>query len=115
MHELSVCLSLLAEVERVARENDANAVAKIFVTVGPLSGVEPELLKNAYPLAVAGTIAEHADLEIELSGIVVSCSQCGVESKATANRLLCAECGDYRTKLVSGDEMVLQRVELAGI
>jgi len=115
MHELSVCLSLLEEVKRVARENNAGSVTRIIVRIGPLSGVEPDLLRNAYPIAAAGTVAENADLEIEVAGIVVSCSQCGRESDAAANRLLCAHCGDYRTNLVSGDEMVLQSLELDDI
>lgn len=115
MHELSVCLSLLQEVDRVARQNGAGSVERIVLKVGPLSGVEPDLLRNAWPLASAGTIAEQAQLDIELSGIVVSCSTCGAETKAATNRLLCGECGDYRTNLVSGDEMVLQTLELGGI
>ncbi len=115
MHELSVCLSLLREVERIARENKAGRVTRIAVTVGPLSGVEPDLLRNAYPLAVAGTVAEDADFQIEVAGIVVKCSQCGAESPAKPNRLLCGECGDFRTNLLSGDEMVLKSVELDDI
>ena len=50
-----------------------------------------------------------------MTGIVVECSQCGAESPASPNRLLCGECGDYRTRLVSGDEMVLQSLELDDI
>ncbi len=115
MHELSVCLSLLREVERIARENKAGRVTRISVTVGPLSGVEPDLLRNAYPLAVAGTLAEDAEFQIDVSDIVVKCSQCGAESPAKPNRLLCGECGDYRTNLVSGDEMVLRSLELDDI
>jgi len=115
MHELSVCLSLLREVERVARENNAGRVTQISVTVGPLSGVEPALLHNAYPLAVAGTIAEHAEFRIDVSDVVVKCSQCGAETPAKPNRLLCGECGDFRTNLVSGDEMVLKSLELDDI
>ena len=115
MHELSVCLSLLREVERIARENKAGRVTKIAVTVGPLSGVEPDLLQNAYPLAAAGTVAENAELVIDVSDIVVRCSRCDAESPAKPNRLVCGECGDYRTNLVSGDEMVLQSLELDDI
>lgn len=112
MHELSVCLSLLREVQRIAREHNAARVTRIVVTVGPLSGVEPGLLRNAYPLAVAGSVAEDAEFVIDVSDIVVRCSQCGAESPAKPNRLLCGACGDYRTNLVSGDEMVLQSLEL---
>ena len=115
MHELSVCLSLLEQVERVARENGAASVDRILVEIGPLSGVEPELLRSAYPLAAVGTIAETAELEIEYAEIVVQCSECDAETTATVNRLVCGKCGDYRTRLVSGDEMILKRVELSDV
>jgi len=113
MHELSVCLSLLQQMEKIASERNAVAVEKIYLEIGPLSGIEPALLMNAYPLAAAGTVAADAELIITSSDVVVSCTECGVESPAQANRLLCSACGDFRTRIVSGDEMVLQRMELS--
>ena len=112
MHELSVCLALLTQIEKIAAEHGSSSVSRVELSVGPLSGVEPELLRNAYPLAAAGTIAENAELVIQSAGIVVHCDECGAESEALVNRLLCAACGGYRTRVSSGDEMMLQRVEL---
>lgn len=111
MHELSVCLALIEQVEAIARERGAQSAAVIVVRLGPLSGVEPDLLRHAYPLAATGSIAESAELVIQEADIIVRCSQCGAESRATANRLLCGECKDFRTRVVSGDEMILQRLE----
>ena len=112
MHELSVCLSLLQQVETIAAERNATRVTAITLSIGPLSGVEPELLENAYPLAAAGTVAEEAQLIVETADIVVRCSQCDSETTVTPNKLLCGSCGDFRTQLVSGDELTLMRVEL---
>jgi hydrogenase nickel incorporation protein HypA/HybF len=42
----------------------------------------------------------------------VRCETCGAETEAEPNRLICATCGDYHTRLVSGDEMMLMSVEL---
>jgi hydrogenase nickel incorporation protein HypA/HybF len=112
MHELSVCLSLLQQVETIALERDAARVTTISLRIGPLSGVEPDLLRNAYPLAVAGTVAEEAELVIEVADVVVRCSQCDSETTVTPNKLLCGSCGDFRTRLISGDELTLMRVEL---
>jgi len=112
MHELSVCLSLLQQVETIARERNATRVTAITLNIGPLSGVEPDLLKNAYPLAAAGTAAEEAELIMEIADIVVRCSQCDNETTVTPNKLLCGTCGDFRTELISGDELTLLRVEL---
>ena len=36
----------------------------------------------------------------------------GAETPAEPNKLVCGECGDWHTQLVSGDEMLLDSVEL---
>ena len=112
MHETAISLALIEQVERIAAERDASIVSLIRVSIGPLSGVEPELLRRAFPLAAAGTIAADANLELAITDVVVRCSQCGDESRVPANRLLCSGCGDYRTNVISGDEMILERLEL---
>ena len=111
MHELSICNALLDQVERIASEHGANSVARIVLRIGPLAGVESELLRNAYPLAAAGTIAEQAELVIDPASVVVQCTVCRTESEVRPNRLLCSNCGDFRTQIISGDEMILQRIE----
>ena len=113
MHEFSVCIALMEQVQRIAQEHQAGRVERIVLQVGPLSGVEAPLLKHAWPLAAAGTLAEAAELLIEIAPVKVKCTQCGTESEAMPNRLLCAACGDYRTQLVSGDEMLLANLELS--
>ena len=112
LHELAICQSLMDQVESIALERNAKSVTSIVVAMGPLSGVETQLLKNAYPIASAGTIAEHAELIIELLPVRVRCTQCGSESDALPNKLICKQCGDWRTTLLSGDEMMLMSVEL---
>lgn len=112
MHELAICQSLIDQVEAIALERNARCVTSIVIGIGPLSGVEAQLLKNAYPVASAGTIAENAELVIELLPIKVSCTQCGSESEALPNKLICKQCGDWRTTLVSGDELMLLSIEL---
>lgn len=112
MHELSVCLSLLGQLERIAGEEHSTAVTRLELGVGPLSGIEPALLRQAFPLAVAGTVAEGAVLDIVTIGVRVRCTVCEAESDTRANKLVCQSCGDFRTRLISGDELLLNRVEL---
>jgi len=100
------------QVETIALERNAQSVTLIVVAMGPLSGVEAQLLKNAYPLASAGTVAENAELVIEYLPIRVRCTQCDSESDALPNKLVCKQCGDWRTTLISGDELMLMSVEL---
>jgi hydrogenase nickel incorporation protein HypA/HybF len=111
MHELSVCQALVGQLETLAREQQASRVVNVLVGIGPLSGVEPELLRHAFPLAAAGTAAQDAGLIIEDRPVRVHCLQCGEDSDASVNRLLCGHCGDWRTELLSGDELMLVQVE----
>lgn len=112
MHELSLCQSLLDQVEAIAREHGATRVERILLQVGPLSGIEGALLQHAYPLVATGTLAEHAELVIESSPVRVRCRQCEAETEATPNRLLCGACGSFETRLIGGDELLLAHLEL---
>ena len=112
MHELAVCQDIIAQVEQIAAQHHALSVHLIELDIGPLSGVEPPLLEAAFPIASAGTVAENAELKIEISPIVVSCRNCNEKTAASANDLTCKACGNWQTDLVSGDEMILKRVEL---
>jgi hydrogenase nickel incorporation protein HypA/HybF len=112
MHELSICQSIMQQLEQIAKDNHADQIDSIYLQIGPLSGVEAELLKQAFPLAAAGSCASQAQVHIEQLPIRVHCETCGEESSATANRLLCGACGDYHTRVISGDEMLLNSVEL---
>lgn len=113
MHELSICQQIMSQVNEIAFQNKATAIESITLRIGPLSGVEAVLLKQAFPFAAAKTIAENAELVIEEQPIVIQCTQCGTKSTATVNKLICGQCGDYNTLLLSGDEMLLASVELS--
>ena len=115
MHELAICQALIGQVTDVARKENAASVSDIYVSVGPLSGVEGPLMQNAFPIAAAGTVADSATLHLDATPIRVRCEECGAESEATMNKLVCAKCGDWRTTLLSGDELLLQRVVLGEI
>lgn len=112
MHELALCQAMMSQVETIARTHRASRVTSITLGVGPLAGVEVQLLHHAYPIASAGTIAEDAELVIEETPIRVHCDRCNEDSDALVNRLVCSRCGDWRTELVSGDELLLVSVEL---
>jgi hydrogenase nickel incorporation protein HypA/HybF len=111
MHELSVCQALIDQVESIAREHRALQVNEIFVEIGPLSGIESPLLEQAFDIASAGTVADGAKLMIRTLPIRVSCRECGAITTALPSRLVCGVCGDWRTELVSGDEMLLASLE----
>lgn len=112
MHELAVAQALVEQVENVIHTHGAAQATLIRVRIGPLAGVVPELLGSAFPLAAAGRRMEHAALEFVDAPIRVRCQTCGAETDAAMNRLVCGDCGDWHTQVISGDELLLESVEL---
>jgi hydrogenase nickel incorporation protein HypA/HybF len=115
VHEMSICQGLINQVERIAQEQGASRVDTIVLSIGPLSGVEPQLLSRAFDIARLGTVAKDAELEIETGPVVVECRMCGASGEAQVNRLLCPSCGDWQVNLKQGDELLLQRLEISDI
>jgi hydrogenase nickel incorporation protein HypA/HybF len=116
-----VAQALVEQVDGVIRQHasgDPEAASStwhatlIRVRIGPLAGVEPALLSHAFPLAAAGTSSARAQLELAEAPITVHCETCGAETEAAMNRLICGACGDWHTRLVSGDELLFESVEL---
>ena len=112
MHELAVAQALVDQVDNVIRQHSAVSASLIRVRIGPLAGVVPELLASAFPLAAAGHAMEHAVLDLVAAPIQVRCQTCGKETEAAMNRLVCGACGDWHTQVISGDELLLESVEL---
>ncbi|GBE08062.1 MAG TPA: hydrogenase maturation nickel metallochaperone HypA [Gammaproteobacteria bacterium] len=114
MHELSICQSMLKQVNALARKHSASQVQSIHLQIGPLSGIEAELLMQSFPLVSAGTIAEGAELHIEKLPVRIRCQLCNKDSNVSVNQLICPHCGDSATQLLSGDEMFLHSIKLDG-
>lgn len=112
MHELSVAQALVDQVEDLANQHGAVGIHLIRVRVGPLAGVVPDLLATAFPLSAVGTRAEHARLELVAAPIRVRCRTCGAETEAKPNNLVCGACGNWQTEVVSGDELILESLEM---
>jgi len=115
MHELAICQALIEQLDAIAVKHAGKQIVEVNLKVGPLSGVVSNLLKDAFSIASQGSYAAKAKLNISKSDIVVRCKQCRCESVVSINKLVCNQCGDWQTELISGDEMLLERVELQEI
>ena len=110
MHEFSLVQALLARVEAEASTHGASAVHGMSVRIGALAGVEQSLFASAYEVCRRGTLCENAPLEIKTVAARYACRVCGREV-AQGEVLECPACGSP-ARLVEGDEIILDRVEL---
>jgi hydrogenase nickel incorporation protein HypA/HybF len=110
MHEYSIASSLLAMAEEQVAKHAAQRVLGLEVRVGELSGVEVELLATAWSLVRERSCCDGVDLVITRVEAHWECTRCG-ERIARGGLLSCPACGD-RVRLASGDELVLDRIEM---
>ena len=110
MHELSLCQGLLAQVAQVATQHGQQRIASVTLRIGPLAGVEPQLLQQAFAIARQDTPAAAAELRIEAAPLTVHCPHCDNDYPAELPRLACPHGGSLQTTLSGGDELLLVSV-----
>jgi hydrogenase nickel incorporation protein HypA/HybF len=110
MHEYSIAASLLRMAEQEAAKHGARKVVGLQLAIGELSGVEVELLETAWSLVRERSACEGVDLVIERVEARWACSRCD-ERIPRGGLLGCPECG-AAAELRSGDELVLDRIEM---
>ena len=110
MHEYSLVEALLARVEREAQRRNAVAVRRLSLRIGDLAGVERELFETAYATCREGTACAEAELVVRPVRVRWACSACG-KDMASGDVLTCPDCRSP-ARLVEGDEIVLDRIEM---
>ena len=112
MHELSIARSLVEGVAEAARREGARRAVVVRVRIGVLSGVEAWPLRQAFPFAAAGTVAEGADLQIEEVPARVRCRACGLEFAPDDPFFVCTRCQSMDVDILNGRELSLVSVDL---
>jgi hydrogenase nickel incorporation protein HypA/HybF len=110
VHEYSVVQALMERVLAEAQARGATAVHRLSVRIGELSGIEPELLASAYTLVKDNGLCDASELDIRRVPAVWACRDCG-QQVARGEILRCPTCS-APAKLLSGDEILLERIEM---
>jgi len=110
MHEYSIVSSLLERVGAEARTHNAIAVHRLTVRIGAAAGVDPDLLSKAYEMFREGTLCASAELCVQRVEEQWACPECG-RTIARGEILRCAQCA-MPARLVSGDEIILEQIEM---
>jgi hydrogenase nickel incorporation protein HypA/HybF len=108
MHELSIAQSV---VDAVCEKAAGRAVRSVRMRVGALTAVVPEAMRFCFDLAVEGTVAEGARLDIEHRPGIARCRSCGADVQLTDLILLCP-CGSADLEVTAGRELQIVSMEV---
>ena len=110
MHELSIADAIV----RIACNHAGDRrIATVEIKVGHLRQVVPDSLSFAFTLVAEGTVAEGAELVMDVVPAAGVCRECGEESELPGFPLACAACGSLDVELVRGEELLVDALTMA--
>ncbi|WP_372872120.1 hydrogenase maturation nickel metallochaperone HypA [Shewanella sp.] len=112
MHEFSIVQALVETCEQHAVAAGANAITRIKIAIGALSGVEPALLATAFDTFKLEGMCRLATLEMEIEPLTLQCNECHYQGEAAGHSVLCPHCHSPFTTVTGGEEMLLLQLEL---
>ncbi|ATZ28080.1 hydrogenase maturation nickel metallochaperone HypA [Streptomyces lavendulae] len=112
MHEMSIAMAVVGQVEEAARAGAASAVRRVELQVGELAGVVPDSLAFCFELACAGTVLEGAELVTRSVTASARCADCaGAWAVGMPPDLCCPVCGRAtEVELLTGRELRILNV-----
>ena len=109
MHELAITRSLIAQALAEAKRHEARRICQVNLIIGERSSVVPDCVRFYFEQLRKGTMAEEAELHFRTKPLRIRCPKCGREFAELDQMCSCNAGG----KVVSGDELVIESIEIA--
>jgi hydrogenase nickel incorporation protein HypA/HybF len=109
MHEMVLAEGILGVVLDVA---EGRKVQRVQLRVGTLQHVASDSLQFCFQLVAEDTTAASAVIEFETVPVRLRCQRCHSNSEAASPPFLCRHCGASEVDFTSGDELLVEAVEL---
>jgi hydrogenase nickel incorporation protein HypA/HybF len=113
VHELSIALSMIDEIEEQRDKHGGALVEVVHMRLGVLSGVDAQALRFAYEMACEGTSLASSRLEIAIVSLLVFCPQCKATHTPEVQNILCPRCLTPEQEILEGRELEVRALELA--
>jgi hydrogenase nickel incorporation protein HypA/HybF len=110
MHEMSIAVELMRQLESLAAEHEIGRIREISVQAGVMKAIVPDALEMAFEALAQGTVAEGAGINLEIIPARAQCRVCGKEFEPGVDSFLCSGCNQADVEIVEGNDIVLRSV-----
>ena len=113
MHELSLMQGILDSIGPVARENGADRITNITLTIGEMTEVVEEAMQFAFDaLTQDEPFFDDAQLTMNFVSPKSKCLDCGTEFTHDRYHLRCPNCDSGATIITEGKELHIASIEV---
>jgi hydrogenase nickel incorporation protein HypA/HybF len=111
MHEIRIAEELTKIILQAAKDGNLATVSKVNISFGSLIQIVPDIFEGAFREYVKGTMAENAELAVEVLAVRVECKLCGLESVLREMDFRCTGCGSEELEIIQGKELFVKSIE----
>jgi hydrogenase nickel incorporation protein HypA/HybF len=111
MHELRIAEDLSAIVLEAAVSENLTSVSKVNIRFGQLIQIVPEIFEFAFREAVRNSVAEGAEVDIEIVPVKMICRKCGNDFHVKENLFVCNNCNSSELEIIQGKELFIKSIE----
>jgi hydrogenase nickel incorporation protein HypA/HybF len=109
---MSIAKSLLDIVTGEASKHNIEKVVRIHIRAGELRGIVPEHLNYFFQFVSKDTLAEGAELEVEILPVKAECKACEMTFRVENFNYQCPRCRSEDVDTVQGLELMVQDFEV---
>ena len=109
MREIETIRSILAQVLQRA---DSHPVQDVNLVLGEIADLTETAIQGRWEELSKGTPAEHAKLHFRYIKAEVQCMACFQKYHPVNKTIHCPYCGSYGAKILTGEELRLESIEL---
>ncbi|MBD3243112.1 MAG: hypothetical protein GF331_21150 [Chitinivibrionales bacterium] len=110
MHELSLAAEIIDLIApKVPRREK---LTRVYVTVGPLSGVWPDALQLGFDEIARQNGFVNARMVIERPEARFKCTDCGEQYSSDSAESVCPHCGSPERSVLAGEQFTVDSIEV---
>jgi hydrogenase nickel incorporation protein HypA/HybF len=113
MHEFSVARSLVTEIRQIVANQGGGSITAVELDIGPLSGVEPLHLAEAFRILTAEGELSQTVLHVNEVLLQACCNSCGRRFAIHDYQFRCPHCGDSKLLIERGDGVIIRTLTIA--
>jgi hydrogenase nickel incorporation protein HypA/HybF len=111
MHEIRIAEDLSAIVLEAAGNENLSKVTRVNLNFGQMVQIVPDIFEFAFREAVRDSIAEDAEVDIEIIPVKMKCTSCGSDFQVIGNLFACNICSSTELEIINGKELFIKSIE----
>ena len=109
MRELETIQAILAQALQQAH---SHPIADVNLVLGEIADLTETVIRRHWSELSTGTAAEHATLHFRFTQAEVQCMACFQKYHPSDRTIHCPYCGSFGAKILTGEELRLESIQL---